>query len=80
MKVWLSWHAYKVCWDFTGSEKMIWGAIFSLLLPWTCMAFFLSFFFSSAEQNQQKPQLLKEAVMLCALSNRDDKLLPTPRQ
>lgn len=76
MKVWLSWHAYKVCWDCSRSEKKCMGSHlqFAVALDSHCI------FLSSAEQNQQKPQLLKEAVMLCAVSNRDDKLLQTPRQ
>lgn len=61
MRVLVSWHAYEICWDFSGSEEKTWEAIFSLLL--THIACFLP----SAEENQQRAQLPRKAVMFCAI-------------
>lgn len=63
MRVLVSWRAYEICWDHSGSEEKAQEAILILLLPWTHVACFLP----SAEQNQQRAQLPRKAVMFCAI-------------
>ena len=63
MRVLVSRNAYEICWDYSESEEKTQEAIFSSLLLWTHVASFLP----SAEQNQQRPQLPRKAVMFCAI-------------